>query len=70
MIDPQKLKLMTTAMRLLGFADGLQETRDTTSLRHLLNTAGNLLLQEWNIYAELNGYEILDANGKPRLLEV
>lgn len=50
-VDPHKLRCMTTAMRLTGFAEGLIDREKNAPLIGLLNDAASLLLQEWNNYA-------------------
>lgn len=60
-----KLQCMTTAMRLIGFSNGIDEGPQNDALRGMLRQAAHLLMKEWNEYAEANGYDIYDSLGKP-----
>ena len=56
MIDPKKLKYLTTASWLRGYADTLDPDLHT-ALIHKISQAANLLQQVWDEYAKENGYE-------------
>lgn len=51
-VDHHKLRCMTTAMRLSGFAKGLIDREKNAPLIGMLEEAAELLLKEWNDYAE------------------
>lgn len=62
-MDPVQLQRMTTAMRLTGFANGIDAGYQNDSLRHMLNQAAQLLLEDWNLYAAANGYDQFNLDG-------
>lgn len=53
-LDTHKLRCMTVAMRLSGFAEGLIDREKNAPLIGMLEEAAQLLLYEWNDYAEDN----------------
>ena len=63
MMDPSKLQRMTTAMRLAGFANGIDAGYQNDSLRHMLKQAAQLLIEDWNDYAAVNGYDQFELDG-------
>ena len=63
MMDPSKLQRMTMAMRLTGFANGIDAGYQNDSLRHMLKQAAQLLLEDWNLYAAANGYDQFEMDG-------
>lgn len=53
-LDRHKLRCMTVAMRLSGFAQGLIDREKNAPLIGMLEEAALLLLREWNDYAKDN----------------
>lgn len=51
-LDSHKLRCMTVAMRLSGFAESLIDREKNAPLIGMLEEASGLLLMEWNRYAE------------------
>ena len=56
MIDPTKLKYLTTAAWLSGYAETLDLSLHLT-LIHKMHNAADLLQAVWDDYAKENGYE-------------
>ena len=57
MIDPKKLKYLTTAAWLSGYADTLDEELYTPIAVEKMYEIAALLQQVWDDYAKENGYE-------------
>lgn len=53
-LDRHKLRCMTVAMRLSGFAQGLIDREKNAPLIGMLEEAASLLIREWNDYAKDN----------------
>ena len=52
MYDPRKLQCYTTAARMRGFAEGLEDERHHEALINMLNKAADLLEEVWQEYLE------------------
>lgn len=65
-LDSHKLRCMTVAMRLSGFAQGLIDREKNAPLIGLLGEAAQLLLREWNTYAEDNNQPRLNLKGEAK----
>ena len=48
---PDKMRYLTNGMRLIGFANGLEDSPKNVTLRALLLDAGRLMLEDWNAWA-------------------
>ena len=62
-LDRHKLRCMTVAMRLSGFAQGLIDREKNAPLIGMLEEAASLLLLEWNDYAEENNQPRFNLKG-------
>lgn len=62
-LDSHKLRCMTTASRLSGFAEGLIDREKNAALIGMLEEAAHLLMREWNDYAEANGQPQFNLKG-------
>ena len=63
-LDHHKLRCMTVAMRLSGFAEGLIDREKNAPLICMLEEAAQLLLHEWNEYAEDNEQPCFNIKGE------
>lgn len=63
-LDRHKLRCMTVAMRLSGFAEGLVDREKNAPLIGMLEEAALLLLREWNDYAEAHDQPKFNYEGE------